>query len=185
MLNSEQYDYALLKSCGENVFISAKTEIRRPHLVNIGNHVAIDTGFYLTTGAEIGDYIHIAPYTTVIGGATTVLTVEHFSTIAAGSRIICASEGYLGEGLVGPTVPDEFRDDVFYGNVTLRRFATVGTNAVIMPGVTLAEGCVIGACSLVTKDTEPWTIYTGIPAKPVKDRNKEKMIEYAKRLGYL
>jgi galactoside O-acetyltransferase len=48
----------------------------------------------------------------------------------------------------------------------------------------LAEGSVIGANSLVTKSTEPWTIYVGSPAKPVKARPKEKMIEYARRLGY-
>ncbi|MCU0361386.1 MAG: acyltransferase [Bacteroidia bacterium] len=184
MLNSKQYDYSLLNSIGKDVFISANVEIRRPHLVNIGNHVAIDSGFYLTTAAQIGDYIHIAPYITVIGGATSVLTMEHFSAAAAGTRIICASDGYLGEGLMGPTIPDEFRDDIFYGNVTFKKFATVGTNVVIMPGVTLAEGSIVGACSLVTKDTEPWTIYTGIPAKPVKARKKEKMIEYAKQLGY-
>jgi acetyltransferase-like isoleucine patch superfamily enzyme len=51
-----------------------------------------------------------------------------------------------------------------------------------MPGVTLAEGSILGANSLLTKDTEPWTIYVGIPAKPVKIRNKEKIIKYAKIL---
>jgi galactoside O-acetyltransferase len=54
-----------------------------------------------------------------------------------------------------------------------------------MPGVTIAEGSVIGACSLVTKDTEPWTIYMGVPARAVKIRKKEKMLQYAKELGYL
>jgi acetyltransferase-like isoleucine patch superfamily enzyme len=53
-----------------------------------------------------------------------------------------------------------------------------------MPGVTLAEGCVIGANSLVTKDTEPWTIYMGSPAMPIKKRPKDKMLLYAKELGY-
>jgi dTDP-4-amino-4,6-dideoxy-D-glucose acyltransferase len=183
-LNSPAYDYTKLKSIGTNVFISASVEIRRPHLVSVGNHVAIDTGFYLTTGASIGDYIHIAPYVSVIGGATTILTLEHFTTIAAGTRIICASDGHMGEGLIGPTIPDAYRDSVFFGNVTFKKFASVGTNVVIMPGVTLAEGSIVGACSLLTKDTEPWTVYVGTPAKPVKMRPKEKMIEYASELGY-
>ena len=42
---SAQYDYTLLRSCGQDVFISANVEIRRPHLVTVGSHVAIDTGF--------------------------------------------------------------------------------------------------------------------------------------------
>mgnify|MGYP001559625033 CR=1 FL=1 len=53
-----------------------------------------------------------------------------------------------------------------------------------MPGVTVAEGSVVGAGSFLNKNTKPWTIYMGSPAKPVKTRPKEKMIEYAKKLGY-
>jgi dTDP-4-amino-4,6-dideoxy-D-glucose acyltransferase len=184
-LSSPEYDYSLLKKVGVNSFISKNVEIRRPHLVEIGNNVAIDTGFYLTTGAQIGDYIHIAPYITVIGGATVKLIMDNFTTIAAGSRIVCASDGHLGDGLIGPTIPDEFRDSVTFGNVIFKKFASIGTNVVVLPGVTLAEGSVVGACSLVTKDTEPWTIYAGVPARPIKIRPKDNMIEYAKKLGYL
>ncbi len=183
-LSSPQYEYSLLKKIGHNSFISRNVEIRRPHLVEIGNNVAIDTGFYLTTGAEIGDYIHIAPYITVIGGQSVKLIMEDFTTIAAGSRIVCASDGHLGEGLVGPTIPDEYRDTVTFGNVVFKKFSSVGTNVVVLPGVTLAEGSVVGACSFLTKDTEPWTIYAGIPAKPIKLRPKDKMLDYAKQLGY-
>jgi galactoside O-acetyltransferase len=66
----------------------------------------------------------------------------------------------------------------------LELFAGVGTNVVVLPGVTLAEGSVIGACSLVTKSTEPWTVYAGIPAKPLKSRRRDKMIAMARELGY-
>ena len=53
-----------------------------------------------------------------------------------------------------------------------------------MPGVTLAEGSVIGSNSLLTTDTEPWTVYAGSPARPIKQRTKGKIYEYAKELGY-
>ncbi|MNP64306.1 dTDP-4-amino-4,6-dideoxy-D-glucose acyltransferase [compost metagenome] len=55
----------------------------------------------------------------------------------------------------------------------MERHVIVGTNAVIFPGVTLAEGCAVGAMSLVTKSTVPWGIYTGIPAKRIKERSRE------------
>jgi galactoside O-acetyltransferase len=51
---------------------------------------------------------------------------------------------------------------------------------VIHPGVTLAEGCVVGSYSLVTKSTDPWAIYFGIAARPIKIREKAKMIAAAK-----
>jgi galactoside O-acetyltransferase len=54
-----------------------------------------------------------------------------------------------------------------------------------MPGITIAEGSVIGACSLVTKNTEPWTIYAGVPARAIKVRPNKKMLEFAKKMGYL
>ena len=79
MLASPQYDYSLLRSCGEDVVISANVEIRRPHLISIGNHVAIDMGVYWTTGGEIGDYVHIASYVTIIGGAKVKIIMEHFT----------------------------------------------------------------------------------------------------------
>ncbi len=171
-------------SIGEDVFISPTAVFTRPHLVSIGKHVAIDHGVYITTQAEIGDYIHLSPYITIIGGAKSKVIIENFATIAAGTRIIAGSDAFLGEGFTSVTVPEKYRDTVNFSIIKIEKFVGVGTNVVIMPGVTLAEGCVIGANSLVTKDTEPWTIYMGSPAKPIKKRRKDKMLLYAKELGY-
>lgn len=174
-----------LASYGKDVFISPHVEFRRPHLVNIGNHIAIDTGFYISTGAHLLNHIHIAPYVTVVGGAMGMLKMGNFTNLSAGCKVICGSDSFLGDGLISaPGIPDEYRDVLKTEPVVLQNFANVGANVVILPGVILAEGSVAGACSLVTKNTEPWTIYTGIPAKPVKSRNSEKMKEYAKRMGY-
>lgn len=186
VLDTPQFDKSLLKSVGEDVFIDAFVHIRRPQMVSVGNHTAIDWGVYITTAARIGDYVHIAPYVTIIGGTVGNLSMDHFTTIAAGSRIICASDGHLGDGLVGPTIPEEFQDKKLIAPVIFERFASVATNVVVMPGVYLAEGVVIAACSLMRfgEKTDPWTIYKGIPAKPFRERPREKMLEYAKRLGY-
>jgi acetyltransferase-like isoleucine patch superfamily enzyme len=46
----------------------------------------------------------------------------------------------------------------------------IGMNATILPGVILAEGCVIGAGSVVTKSTEPNAVYVGNPATKIKLR---------------
>ncbi len=170
---------------GEDVFIAPTVIIRRPHLVKIGNHTAIDHGAYITTQADIGDYVHISPYVTCIGGEKSKLIVEHFATIATGTRLIAGSDRFHGEGFTSVTVPKQYRDEVIYSTIKIEKFAGVGTNVVIMPGITIAEGSVIGACSMVTKSTEPWTIYYGIPARPIKARKKDKMIEFAKQLGYL
>lgn len=45
----------------------------------------------------------------------------------------------------------------------------IGANAVIMPNVKIAKGCIIAANALVTKDTEPNGLYMGQPARRIKD----------------
>lgn len=57
--------------------------------------------------------------------------------------------------------------------VRIERGCWVGMNSTILPGVTIAEGCVIGACSLVTRSTEPNGLYLGNPARRVKDLSIE------------
>jgi acetyltransferase-like isoleucine patch superfamily enzyme len=179
---SEEFDYEKLHSRGTNVFISKSVDIRRPNLMSVGNNVAIDTGFYLTTAAEIGSYVHIGPYVTCIGGANAKVNIGDFVGIAAGARLICLGDEHLGFGLVGPLVPDKYRDQIVGGKIVLEDFSNIGTNAIVFPGVTIAEGCVVGAGSVVSKDTRPWTIYVGNPARPVRTRDKDQMKRYGEEL---
>ena len=46
--------------------------------------------------------------------------------------------------------------------------AWIGLNSIILKGVTIGEGSIVGAGSVVTKDVEPWTVVAGNPAKVVK-----------------
>jgi galactoside O-acetyltransferase len=170
-----------LKSVGDDVFISEHCIIKRPHLCEIGSHNAIDNGVTISTELIMGDYIHIAPFVVVIGGEKSKLILEDFSFIASGTKVVCGSEDYTGGGLIGPTIPEEYRK-INYNTVKFERFAGCGVNCSIMPGVTLAEGSILGANSLLTKDTEPWTIYVGSPAKPVKIREKETIINNSKKI---
>lgn len=184
-LNSPEYDKKLLKSLGENVFISANVEIKRPGLISIGNNVAIDSGFYITTAAEFGDYIHIGPYVLVIGGAKSMLKLGNFVNLTLGSKFVCGSDSFSGQGLVSaPGIPDELLNEVATGTITVKDFASVCAGSIILPGVTIAEGSVVSANSLVTENTEPWTFYAGSPAKAIKQRPSKIMLEYAEKLGY-
>lgn len=169
---------------GIDVVIDADHRITRPELAEIGNHVAIDKGFYCTTGLSIGDYVHISPYVTVIGGRHTRLDIEDFCFISVGGRMICGSELFQGEGLIGPLIPDEFKDQQLLQPIRLKRFSGVCANSLVMSGVIMAEGSILGANSFLKTHTEPWTIYAGNPARPIKTRKSHKMIEYAKKLGY-
>lgn len=170
------------KQIGIDLFIDSSSVIKQPQLIEVGDHVAIDVGVYIATKATIGDYVHIAPYSCIIGGKESELIMEHFSGISAGCKILCGSDDYT-KGLMNPQVPIEYRNPKI-SFVKFEKFSCVGVNCIVMPGVTLAEGSVIGSNSVVTKDTEPWTIYVGSPAKPVKMRDNKLILENAKKLGY-
>ncbi len=176
------FDYSTLRKCGKNVRIAPTVFFRNPQLVSIGNHVAIDGFCHFTTALEIGDYVHIAAFCSIIGGGDAKCTIKDFSGLATGCRLVCASDDFLGSGLTGPTVPPKYRAKIQYGPITVEKFCIIGTNVVVHPGVTIGEGSAVGSCSLITRDLEPWHVYTGIPAKARAPRKKERMLELEAQL---
>lgn len=63
------------------------------------------------------------------------------------------------------------------GNTIIENDAWIGMNAMIMPGVTIGEGAIVAAGSVVAKDVPPYTIVGGNPAKEIKKRFTDKEIE--------
>jgi dTDP-4-amino-4,6-dideoxy-D-glucose acyltransferase len=178
------FDNTKLKTCGEDVFIDDCVRITRPHLVNIGNHVGIDFGCYCSVGMNLADYVHISPHVSIVGGGGGLLEMAEFTTIACGSRLICNGEAFSGEGLVGPIIPKPLQDRHVNGPIRLERFAGIASNVVVFPGVVLREGSVVGAGSVLTHSTEPWTVYIGAPARAHKQRRRDIMPAFAEKMGY-
>tara|TARA_B100000780_G_scaffold92093_1_gene63771 strand:+ start:873 stop:1391 length:519 start_codon:yes stop_codon:yes gene_type:complete len=164
----------------KDIFIHKDAEFRiKP---KIGNHVAIDKGVYCTVNATIGDYVHIAPYVTIIGGKTGVFKCDGFNNIMAGARIVCGSDRFDGSGLFGAMIPKEFKGRQIIEPVIMERFSNVGSNAMVLPGSILREGVLLSAGSLLIGDTIPWGVYKGNPAKLIKVIDGSKIKENAKRL---
>jgi galactoside O-acetyltransferase len=176
------YDLSLLRSCGEDVYVSENVVIKNPQLMDIDSHVAIDAYFYCTPAVKIGSYCHISSHVSIVGGKSALLIMGDFSHLAAGARLIVYGDENLGEGLVSPVVPAKYRDKMVGGKIIVGNFATIGTNAVISPGVTIGEGAVVAANSFVRHDIPPWQVWGGTPARFLKKRDSETMIQYANEL---
>lgn len=174
----------MYKKTGEDVIVNKDVNITRPNLVTLGNHVAIDYGFHCTTQIEIGDYTHIGPHVSCIGGKTGLLITKGFNNIMGGARIVCGSDRFDGSGLFGVLIPDELKGRQIIEPIIMEEFSNVGTNAVVMPGSRLRKGALLTAGSLLMGDTEEWGIYKGNPAVLVKKIDGTKIIENAKKLGY-
>ena len=148
-----------LKEYGKNVLISRKASIYGASHISIGNNVRIDDFCILSGKITIGSNIHIG------------IILEDFTGISGRSTIYSAMDDFGGDYLIGPIHPEELTN-VTGGQVVLRQYSQIGAHSLIFPNVEISEGCVIGACSMVRHDTNPWTIYTGTPAKPLKKRSK-------------
>jgi virginiamycin A acetyltransferase len=60
----------------------------------------------------------------------------------------------------------------------------IGAKVSIMPSVTIGNGAVIGANSVVAKDVAPYSIVAGIPAKPLKQRFSAQTIDFLQKLNW-
>lgn len=164
------------RACGEDVQIYPRAHIVSPEVVSIGDSVIIDDFVFLVGGVEtrIGSFVHLASFTSYLGRGR--LTIGDFVSVSSGARLYTGIDDFSGGSLVGPGVPEPYRQPT-RSFLTVEKFALVGANAVVFPGVTLGEGCAVGALSLVNKDCEPWTIYGGVPARPLKARQRARVLE--------
>jgi len=166
---------------GQDVVIWPLAKIVSPEVISIGDSVMIDDFVFLMGGKRttIGSFVHIASFASITGGGE--LLIEDLSGVSSGVRVYTGNDDYSGGGLTGPAVPEPYRMPV-RSFVQIRKHVIVGANTVILPGVTIGEGVAIGANSLIKSDCEPWTIYVGSPAKPLRARPRERILELEARL---
>ena len=172
-LNENELEKIGFKKVGKDVLISDKCSIYNAKNIEIGSNVRIDDFVILSAGEggiKIGSHIHIACYTSLIGGGEIV--VEDFSQISSRVTILSSSDDFSGDFLIGPCIPSEFTN-VKSKKVFLKKHAVIGTGSTVLPGVTLNEGAAVGAMSLVNSDIDEYTIFYGIPAKKQNYRSKK------------
>ena len=122
---------------------------------------------------SIGSNVHISAYSCLIGGEYGI-EVGDFASISSRCAIYAKSDDYSGKAMTNPTIPVSFRA-VYGEKVRLKRHCIIGTGTTILPGSILEEGAAIGAMSLVKGKVEPWSIWGGIPCKPIKERLKNPL----------
>jgi UDP-2-acetamido-3-amino-2,3-dideoxy-glucuronate N-acetyltransferase len=133
---------------------------------NIGPDTRVWAFAHVMAGARVGAECNVCDHTYIDNG------------VVVGDRVTIKSGVYLWEGMV-------VEDDVFLGpqatftndrfprsrqlwaceGIVIKRGATVGAGAVVLPGLTIGERAMVGAGAVVTKDVEPVTLVVGNPAR--------------------
>ena len=120
---------------------------------------------------ELSNYIHIACYTALFGGAKGIF-IGSYSTLSSRVSVYAKSDDYSGEFMTSPMIPDCYTN-VISSEVNIADFVIIGSGCVILPGTNIKEGVACGSLSLINKNLEPWSINVGIPARKIKDRSKK------------
>lgn len=115
-------------------------------------------------GVNVGKNVFIGAQVYFDSGHSDLITLEDHVHVTARCLLLCHQRD-LSNYFVGD---DASKQKYKTGIIHIKKGAMIGMNTTIMPGVTVGEGAIVGAYSLVTKDIPAWTIATGRPAKVVK-----------------
>ena len=89
------------------------------------------------------------------------------SGAAEGLRVTTGNHAMI-KGRFYRTITESEKPKGLDKDVIVESDVWIGRNVTILAGVTIGRGCTIGACSLVNKNTPPYCIVAGIPAKPIR-----------------
>lgn len=140
---------------------SARMDTPPYRLFSLGNYSVIESFACINNAVGdviIGDHTRIGLHNTIIGP----VDIGNHVNLAQGITVTALNHNFsdtnkrIDEQGVS-TNPVSIEDDVW-----------VGANAVILPGVTIGEHCVVAAGAIVTKDVPPHSLVAGVPAKVIK-----------------
>lgn len=168
---------------GKDTIVSQAIRWRYPEKCSVGDYSIIDDFCYISCALSVGRFSHIAANCTFLGGGMKV-QIGDFVNVGPGCRIASASHSYATGGLSGPTIPKKWRGVSIAEVVTIRDHCLLGAQTVVLPGVYLPVGVASGAFTLFTSKQQyrPWTLYVGVPARPVRIRESHKILIAAERM---
>ena len=128
--------------------------------VGKGVHVYPKVKIWAPWNLELGDQCGVADGVTLYSQGKITIGVK--SVISQGVNVCAGTHDYTQPGFPLITKPINIGDNVW-----------IAAEAFIHPGVTIHNGCVIGARSVVADDMPEWMVCTGHPCKPIKKRLME------------
>ena len=115
-------------------------------------------------GCHIGKNIFVGDNVHIDTGHSDLIYIDDHAHVTGGCRLLCHQRN-LRDYRKGD---DAAKLPYKLGEIHIGKGVMIGMETLIMPGVTIGDGAIVGAYSLVTKDIPAWTIATGRPAKVVK-----------------
>ena len=167
-----------------NPIVSKNCRIRNPENFKVGKYSIVDDFSYFSTKIKIGKCSHIASGCSIAGGSKFQFSLEDYCSVSSGVKIWCSSNDFVNDLVIIKPENTKLADKPIQGDVIIGNYCAVGANTVIMPNNKIPEGVSIGALSFVPQNFKwkPWTVYAGVPIKPIKARNKKRILEQIKEM---
>lgn len=161
-------------SCHKSVSFGIVGRLNCPDCISIGRGTIFDDYIFLTAW-RLYQNVPIL----VIGENCNFGAFDHITCtnkIVIGNNVLTGKWVTISDNSHGNTdqmtlyTPPNKRKIISKGPVIIGDNVWIGDKATILPGVTLGEGCVVGANSVVTKDVPAYSVVAGNPAKLIKRR---------------
>ena len=127
------------------------------------------------------------PNSNIYSGKKKVI-IGKFCSIARNVSIQCYNHNikkittyYIGSNFFNEEWENE---NVYKGDIVINNDVWIGAHSLIMPGVTIGNGAVIAANSVVTKDVPDYTIVAGSPAIVIKKRFDDNIIKTLNKIRW-
>jgi acetyltransferase-like isoleucine patch superfamily enzyme len=150
---------AVARRCGHGLQVGSGVGFKHLETFEIGDRVFIGAQAYIQGRFDgtcmIGDNVWIGPQSYFDARA---LIIEDYVGWGPGAKLLGST--HIGIPIDVPIV----QTDLEIKPVRIEAWADIGTNATILPGVTIGKGSIVGAGSVVTKDVPPFSIVAGVPA---------------------
>ncbi len=127
----------------------------------------------------IGKFCSIAKELTIIGYDHRTDWITTFPFLDAGYRAV-----WPGTNSIANPGGADVGGNVDRGSITIGNDVWIGHAVKLFKGVTIGDGAVIGACSLVNKDVLPYTVVAGIPARPIRKRFSDDQIAFLLKIAW-
>ncbi len=135
--------------------------------IEIGENVQIESFVVIKDGVKIGNNVTIKEYARIDKNVTIGENVQ-----VRGHSVLCEDMVIVGDNDLGHRLSctNHPKLNKFGGVDTkkppeIRRFARIGTDVILMPGIVIGYNAIVGAGSLVTKDVPDYEVHVGSPAK--------------------
>lgn len=157
---------ALTRRFGHGVRVGRGALVKHPETFDIGDGVVIGEQAFIQGRFDghcvIGNHVWLGPHSYL---DARDLVLEEYVGWGPGAKVL-GSE-HCGIPVDVPII----QTDLEIRPVRVRAWADIGTNAVLLPGVTIGKGAIVGAGAVVTHDVPEFAIVAGVPARFLRWRD--------------